>query len=129
MTEYIDFPDPDPESEAEWSLRIAAKYEVCDTCNGKGTTVNPSIDAHGITSEEFDEDPDFAESYFRGDYDVSCRECGGKRVVLVPDEENNPADLLEKYNQYLEDKYNYAREQYNEMRAEGQEVYMSDFGY
>jgi hypothetical protein len=26
-------------------------------------------------------DPDFEESYFAGHYDVTCRECGGKRVV------------------------------------------------
>ena len=58
-----------------------AHNEVCGLCAGKGSHVNPSIDAEGISSEEFDEDPGFREDYFRGVYDVSCYECGGKRVV------------------------------------------------
>jgi hypothetical protein len=33
--------------------------------------------------EEFDEDPDFEEAYFRGVYDVKCHTCDGLRVVLV----------------------------------------------
>jgi hypothetical protein len=57
-------------------------WRVCGTCGGKGRHVNPSIDAdHGITAEEFADDPDFAEDYFGGVYDVTCHECGGKRVV------------------------------------------------
>ena len=44
---------------------------------------NPSIDAGGISQEVFNEDPDFAESYFRGDYDVTCAECKGNKVVSV----------------------------------------------
>jgi hypothetical protein len=64
---------------------IPAVYEVCDVCEGKGTHVNPSIDSHGLSAEDFDEDPDFAESYFSGHYDVSCVSCNGKRVVPMPD--------------------------------------------
>lgn len=66
---------------------LPLKYEVCLTCEGKGSHVNPSIDAHGISAEEFYEDPEFEESYFRGDYDVRCYACGGLRVVPVPDVE------------------------------------------
>ena len=57
------------------------QFAVCPTCDGNGTHVNPSIDAHGLSREDFDGDPDFEESYFAGDYDVSCAECGGQRVV------------------------------------------------
>jgi hypothetical protein len=70
-------------------------WEVCPTCEGKGSHVNPSIDAHGLTAVDFYEDPDFAESYFRGDYDQPCNECGGRRVVP------QPAD--EKYRKEIED--------------------------
>jgi hypothetical protein len=56
-------------------------WEVCPTCRGKGYHVNPSIDADGLTGEDFAEDPDLAETYFSGGYDVVCYECDGKRVV------------------------------------------------
>lgn len=46
--------------------------------------VNPSIDAHGLTGEDF-ADRDFAEDYHRGTFDVQCYGCQGMRVVLVPD--------------------------------------------
>jgi hypothetical protein len=57
------------------------KWIVCPVCEGSGKTVNPDIDAHGLTREDFDDDPDFAESYRSGLYDIACRGCGGKRVV------------------------------------------------
>lgn len=110
-------------------ITLNGKYEVCHTCSGSGKTVNPSIDGNGISRDQFDEDPDFAEAYFRGDYDVTCRTCEGKRVEVVIDEENNSKELIDAYYREEQEKYEYAREQYAEMRAEGQEVYMSDFGY
>ena len=54
---------------------------VCPVCNGEGKTVNPSIDAGGLTREDFDEDPDFREDYMSGMYDITCRACNGQRVV------------------------------------------------
>jgi hypothetical protein len=57
------------------------EYRVCPVCHGEGTTVNPNIDAHGLTAEDFAEDPDFAEAYWSGVYDEECRACGGLRVV------------------------------------------------
>lgn len=71
------------DNEVEYSL--PAKFEVCSRCHGTGSHVNPSIDGNGISPEEFDEDPDFEESYFRGDYDVCCEKCHGTRVVSVAD--------------------------------------------
>ncbi len=64
---------------------LPGKFDVCRTCEGRGSHVNPSVDAHGISAEEFDDDPGFAEEYRAGRYDVSCYECGGNRVVPAVD--------------------------------------------
>ena len=64
-------------------VEVGFTWEVCPTCNGKGSHVNPSIDCCGLTGEDFAEDPEFADEYFSGVYDESCRQCGGKRVVPV----------------------------------------------
>jgi hypothetical protein len=69
----------------EIQLKLPAKYQVCGTCEGRGTHVNPNIDGNGLSAEDFAEDPDFEEGYFRGDYDVQCGTCHGTRVVAVPD--------------------------------------------
>jgi hypothetical protein len=57
------------------------RFIVCTVCEGRGTTVDPSIDANGLTREDFDEDPDFAEDYRSGAFDIECRACNGLRVV------------------------------------------------
>lgn len=59
------------------------KFEVCPRCEGRGKIVNPSIDGHGLSQEDFDQDPDFEEAYFAGRYDIACTECRGLRVVDV----------------------------------------------
>lgn len=58
-------------------------WEVCDLCDGRGTVINPSIDANGLTGEDFAEDPDFATDYFNGTYDVQCPRCAGRTTVPV----------------------------------------------
>ena len=52
-------------------------WTICPACEGEGKTVNPSIDANGLTAEDFADDPDFADDYRNGRYDVACRACGG----------------------------------------------------
>lgn len=89
---------------------VRLKFDVCGTCDGRGSYVNPSIDAHGLSREDFDEDPDFAEDYGRGCYDVACSECGGARVVPAIDEEANPADLVTAVQEAQSDAWAYARE-------------------
>ena len=65
-------------------------FEVCTTCEGKGRYVNPSIDSHGISREEMDENgPEFMEDYFSGMYDVICDHCRGDNVIPVPNEPRN----------------------------------------
>lgn len=99
-------PDWSPEPHV---LVLRACYEVCGTCDGRGSHVNPDIDAGGISGDDpfweddRDDDWDYCDDdddghrqtsrYMRGDYDVSCYECHGKRVVPVPREDNDPADL------------------------------------
>jgi hypothetical protein len=68
----------------ELEVELPIEFDVCGYCSGKGSHVNPSMDGHGISKEDFDQDPDFAESYFRGDYDVQCHECHGDRVLAFP---------------------------------------------
>ena len=74
-------------------LEIPAAFVVCQTCRGKGTHVNPSIDAHGISADEFFEDTDFAEDYHRGVYDQPCNECSGRRVVPRPSDQATPEQV------------------------------------
>jgi hypothetical protein len=83
--QIILFPDEDyvplEGQEDPGEIILPLEWGVCPTCRGEGSHVNPSIDSHGLSAEDFYEDPDFAESYHRGDYDVPCHECGGNRVV------------------------------------------------
>lgn len=69
----------------EREIELPGRFEVCPTCAGKGTRVNPAIDGNGLTAEDLAEDPDFAEGYFAGVYDIQCDRCGGQRVVEVVD--------------------------------------------
>jgi len=86
----VDDDDLLSERATDGTMTLPAKYEVCDLCHGQGTVVDPNIDGGGISSgDEFwddDEDRETGESrYWRGDYDMTCPTCGGKRVVLVVD--------------------------------------------
>jgi hypothetical protein len=81
--------------------KVPARFEVCGRCHGEGRHSNPSIDGHGMSHEELHEDPDFAERYFSGVYDVICEECSGKRVVLVPDESKISEKVKEAHEHWL----------------------------
>lgn len=100
------FEHDDGEGEAV-ELELPVRWGVCPTCRGKGTHVNPSIDAHGITSEEFDDDPDFRDSYFAGDYDVPCYGCGGRRVTPEIDQKRADPETLRIYDDRQEDAADY----------------------
>jgi len=91
-------------------------WEVCDVCDGEGKYVNPSIDASGITAEQFADDPEFEESYFGGVYDVVCEHCGGKRVVKVADWDRMTNEQSAAYRQQLEDDAYYDAERMAEIR-------------
>jgi len=99
---------------------LPTQYEVCGGCNGKGKHVNRNIDGNGLTREDFEEDPDFEEAYFRGDYDVVCEDCHGQRVEEVIDEERCGRDpklkaALERHYAMLQSRADDAR--YQRMEA------------
>lgn len=73
------------------------KWGVCGICGGEGKVVNPSIDAGGISSEEFNRDPEFADNYITGLFDITCPHCLGTRVVRVIDEHNCSEEEIEAY--------------------------------
>ena len=104
------------ENDYEVEYELPGKYEVCGLCHGRGTHVNPSIDSHGLTAEDFAEDPDFAEDYFGGAYDEVCNQCHGKRVETVVDRDTCDPELLKKYDQYLDDQYDAEQERYWQQR-------------
>jgi hypothetical protein len=85
----------DDDGDGERDIEFPATVEVCDVCDGAGRHVNPSIDGNGITSEDMAElGDDFREDYFSGAYDVQCRQCHGRNVMLVIDEKKaNKIDL------------------------------------
>lgn len=108
----------------EFEIELRAHYEVCDLCEGKGSHVNPSIDAGGISGDTFRDDPDFFEEYTSGVYDVTCHQCKGKRVYPQIDcdyYESNNATESEKenynlYNSKIEDRHEMIMESYNERK-------------
>jgi len=105
----------------EEDLTFPARFEVCSTCEGKGRHVNPAIDENGLSYEDFDADPDFAEDYRAGVYDVACYECHGKRVVPEVDEQacdEEQRKRLEDYNDLVRSSEDERRERMQE-RAMG----------
>lgn len=78
--------DIGPDDVEEVTFLLPAKNEICDRCGGDGKHVHSGIDGNGITRSEWAEwDHDEQASYFRGDYDVTCEECGGEKVMLCID--------------------------------------------
>ena len=77
--------NPDGE---EVTVKLPANKEICSRCDGDGTIVNPNIDGHGISSEEWENewDEDSREMYMSGGFDVTCPLCKGEKFLLVPDE-------------------------------------------
>lgn len=81
---FHDYTDQRSDRTYSFCMKLPSKYEVCDQCSGSGKVVNPSIDAGGLSHEDFYEDPEFEEAYFSGRYDMTCPNCGGKRVESHP---------------------------------------------
>lgn len=98
---------------------LPVKFDVCPTCRGNGSHVNPSIDCNGLSYDDFNEDPDFREEYMSGRYDVQCYGCDGKRVVPQIAEERftqEHKDILAKLRQQQEDENDFRRIQEAERR-------------
>lgn len=88
---------------------VRLKFEVCDACEGRGRYVNPSIDSHGLSGDDFAEDPDFAEDYFSGVHDVCCRQCDGERLVAVVDPDRNSKEMVAQIEEAEQDAWADAR--------------------
>lgn len=88
-------------------ITIPAIFEVCETCEGRGKHVNPSIDSNGLSEEDFDMDPDFRENYFSGLYDVACNECRGNRVSPVVNWDALTPELKKYVEEYIDDFHSY----------------------
>ncbi len=84
------------DAEGDFEVEIPTKFEVCPRCQGRGTRVNPAVDGHGISAEEWENDwsEEDQETYMSGGYDVQCDECDGLRVVEIADESRmTPEDV------------------------------------
>lgn len=71
--------------DANLSVEVPAKWIVCPDCNGSGTELNHHLKGVWFSAEDMNEDPDFAEDYFGGTYDVPCSRCCGRTTIAVPD--------------------------------------------
>jgi len=80
------------------------KWVICTMCQGRGQYINPSIDSHGLTSEDFDRDPDFKDDYLSGLYNMTCELCGGRAVQPEFDEyyNSNAKELIEARDKFLD---------------------------
>ena len=96
------------------TVSCESKFEICETCQGRGTYVNPSIDSGGITASEWEEwDEDDREDYWSGRYDITCSQCSGQKVIQVLEyDTKNPLYnwCCERLNEYYESQYESARE-------------------
>lgn len=77
-------------------------YQVCPVCDGEGKYVNPAVDRNGITADEFAEDPDFADAYFGGTYDMKCRACNGLRVITQQQYDDYCSTLEDQHTRMME---------------------------
>lgn len=102
--------------EFETEFRLPIIKEVCPVCQGEGTIVNRSIDGNGISADDFYDDPDFAEDYMRGVYNVVCDECNGRNVISVVDESRLDDETLKAWNEWQRDASDAVAENLAELR-------------
>lgn len=102
---FADFVEINGVIEVERAL--PGKWVVCPRCGGRGVHDNPAF-ANGIPAAEFRDDPDFAEDYMAGVFNVPCSQCGGRTTVLVVDEERcnttEQQNWLRRYNELLSER-------------------------
>lgn len=84
-------------------VELPTKWKLCSVCGGEGRHVNPAIDCDGLSSEDFDADPDFADDYRSGVYDIECNRCHGRTTERVVDWERLTAEQRAQYERQLAD--------------------------
>lgn len=97
-------------------VELPTKWAVCPVCDGKGTHVNPSIDAGGLSYERCHDDPEFLQDYFDGMYDQQCNRCQGRTTVPEVDWDQLTAEQKRLYNEQLEADAAYEAERLAEIR-------------
>lgn len=113
----------DDELEAEVSIMVPSKNQMCDVCEGNGMIDNPAF-SNGITQSDREDmgEEDF-QSYMDGRYDVRCDCCGGNRVIQVMDVSRMTYEqkrFAVKVRQHDRDQAQYEREYAAECAAERQ---------
>lgn len=98
-------------------IELPTRWAVCPVCSGEGKHINPAIDCGGLSREDFDEDPDFAEAYMAGVYDVPCNHCGGRTTVREVDLTALSPEQRQAWQQQLRDEAEYRALELAELRA------------
>lgn len=117
MNEFLSITVLDDET-ADVEVRLPARHDVCPRCEGRGTHDHPAF-ANGITSSEWngpDWDEESRERYMSGGYDVRCSTCDGKRVVLVPDDEQMSVEQKAQWEAHCALEAELARDEAMELR-------------
>lgn len=97
------------ENEGGLEIQLPATIIVCPRCRGTGVH-DPAGFSQGFSSDDFAEDPDFAEAYFRGRYDVQCEKCHGRNVVTIPDEDRMTDEQKTLWFKHCDDEASYRAE-------------------
>ena len=81
----MEFPYVTDEEIADDKLLESAprRWAICSCCDGEGKS---SAYLGAFTSDELNDDPEFAERYKAGGYDKACTECKGTGKVKEIDE-------------------------------------------
>lgn len=95
------------DDEGDEDLVVPAKWVICDDCRGEGVR---ALHGMAISAQEFNEDPDFAEAYFGGEYDTPCGACSGSGKLQVVDRDAVAPELLARVDAILEAEAQYQSE-------------------
>ena len=87
----------------ETSYTLPITMEVCPTCRGRGTHVDPSVDAGGYYDDGDDCDEYGENLYFSGFYDMVCQTCHGRNVVAGIDRHLADSDALKVWDKKSEE--------------------------
>lgn len=102
--------------EAAYDVALPTRKIVCPQCDGRGSTVNRSIDGNGLDPNDPDLDETFWDDYRSGVYDVVCDECHGANVVDDVDRDRCAPAVLEQWDEYRRDVNDAIAEQLAELR-------------
>ena len=102
----------------EEEIVVKAELVECHVCYGDGYHTNPAIDGHGISAQDFYDDPEFESEYRMGMYDIRCNCCHGEKQIPQASWQNSKSNL-EKYNETIRAHDEFQRHCRAEMRGHG----------